>query len=181
MLGIDNGRVPPQSAPPDVSDFPALKLRPISTLFSAHFRDHIVRQDSPQFDRDLDTLSSTSPATATSPLTPGCADRSSDSKATVAPEESSVIQALKDQILSAKRAWQQNIWDLEGQVRDLKAEVDDLRAAGNDKWSCEVCGRGNQSRLAEPGRDGTDEAGNSGVVNRPRARTGIAARFGNGN
>ncbi|KAJ3564976.1 hypothetical protein NP233_g7935 [Leucocoprinus birnbaumii] len=31
----------PQSAPPNVGDFPALKLRPVSTLFSAHFGDHI--------------------------------------------------------------------------------------------------------------------------------------------
>ena len=30
-----------QRAPPDVEDFPALKLRPVSTLFSAHFGDHI--------------------------------------------------------------------------------------------------------------------------------------------
>jgi len=185
ISGMDNGRAPPQSAPPDVSDFPALKLRPVSTMFSAHFRDHIVRQDSPQFDRDLDTLSSMSP-TATSPLTPGYIlrpDGSSDGKTAVTPEDqSSVIQALQDQIISAKRAWQQNIWDLEGQVRDLKAEVEDLRAAGNDKVACEVCARGKQSQLKESGnqqRGSTDERNN--VVNRPRARTGISARFGSGN
>ncbi|KAF9455052.1 hypothetical protein P691DRAFT_754169 [Macrolepiota fuliginosa MF-IS2] len=31
----------PQSAPPHISDFPTLKLRPVSTLFSAHFGEHI--------------------------------------------------------------------------------------------------------------------------------------------
>ena len=32
---------PQQPVPPDVNDCPSLKLRPISTLFSAHFGDHI--------------------------------------------------------------------------------------------------------------------------------------------
>lgn len=90
-------------------------------------------------------------------------------------DQSSVIQALQEQIVSARKAWQRHIWELEGQVRDLKAEVDDLRASGNAKGYCQVCGRG------KPEEDGHTNTKKVGVVNRPRARTGDAARFGSGN
>ncbi|THG99897.1 hypothetical protein EW026_g2530 [Hermanssonia centrifuga] len=43
-------------------------------------------------------------------------------------DQSIVIQALQEQIMTARRAWQQQLWELEGQVRDLKAEVEDLRS-----------------------------------------------------
>lgn len=172
----------PRSAPPSTTDFPSLSLRPVSAIFSAHFADHIVAPEvgSPiEGERDADTPSSISPGR--SPVTPGfslrsdgsTADRSSIA-ATGSEDQTSVIQALQEQIVSARKAWQRHIWELEGQVRDLKAEVDGLRIAGNDKGYCEVCGRGKSEE------DGHDMK-KVGVVNRPRARTGDAARFGNGN
>ena len=90
-------------------------------------------------------------------------------------DQSSAIQALQEQIVTARKAWQQHIWELEGQVRDLKAEVENLRTTGNNKGYCDVCGRG------KPEEDGHTDTKKVGVVNRPRARTGDAARFGNGN
>ncbi|KAJ7654963.1 hypothetical protein DFH06DRAFT_1132935 [Mycena polygramma] len=168
----------PQSAPPNITEFPALKLRPVSTLFSAHFGDHIVSRDSdpqPGFDPDADTLSSTSPSTMVSPLTPGLSlSRGSSDKApmaTISEDQSTLVQALQEQLATAKKAWQRHIWELEGQVRDLKAEVDGLRANGDTY--CDACGRG---RPPTAPRD--HKAFTGGVVNRPRARTGTSARFG---
>ncbi|KAJ7786164.1 hypothetical protein B0H16DRAFT_20458 [Mycena metata] len=184
----------PQSAPPNVTEFPALKLRPVSTLFSTHFGDHIVSArdmlDPPQpgLDADADTLSSTSPSTMVSPITPALLGRGSGGSsdktpmATITEDQSALVQALQDQIVSAKKAWQRHIWELEGQVRDLKAEVDGLRAGDGDAY-CEACGRGRPGQQLPP-RSGSASATAThdhkagGVVNRPRARTGTAARFG---
>ena len=74
----------PQSPPPHVTS-PALRLRPVSTLFSAHFDEHIVLLDNDDGDRSagarssgdtdadtpeptLDTPRSSSPGVRTSPL-----------------------------------------------------------------------------------------------------------------
>ncbi|KAF7310792.1 hypothetical protein HMN09_00622200 [Mycena chlorophos] len=169
----------PQSAPANVTEFPALKLRPMSTLFSAHFTDHMVLPDSdsqPSLDADADTLSSTSPISLT-PLTPGTAlgRSSADSKgpmATISEDQSGQIQALQEQLANSKKAWQRHIWELEGQVRDLKAEVNRLQAAETGGY-CDSCGRG--KRVTGP-----DPKSFTGVVNRPRARTGTSSRFGSG-
>ncbi|KAJ6519685.1 hypothetical protein C8R45DRAFT_852801 [Mycena sanguinolenta] len=180
----------PQSAPPNVTEFPALKLRPVSTLFSAQFADHLTPQrdsDVPSqlsLDADVDTLSSTSPSTMISPVTPGLslggsARASGDREtgklpmialATTTDDQSALVQALQDQISNAKKAWQRHIWELEGQVRDLKAEVDGLRGGEY----CETCGRGGTRNSGMM----HDHKAPSGVVNRPRARTGTSARFG---
>jgi hypothetical protein len=180
----DKDGVAPRSAPPATSDYPSLSLRPVSTIFSAHFADHIVPQEIRSLAEEptMDSPSSISPGTGRSPSTPGFSLRSDGSTGdkpsfgTIGSEDqSSVIKALQDQIVSARKAWQRHIWELEGQVRDLKAEVDDLRTAGNEKGYCEVCGRG------IPEEDEHTNTKKVGVVNRPRARTGDAARFANGN
>lgn len=175
------------SAPPGTTDFPSLKLRPVSAVFSAHFADHIVvpEVESPlDAEQSLDTPSSFSPSPGRSPLTPGFSIRSEETAADKASiisgisgsgDQSSVIQALQSQIVSAKKAWQRHIWELEGQVRDLKTEIEDLRTAGNEKGFCDVCGRG------KPVERDNAEARKVGIVDRPRARTGDAARFGSGN
>ncbi|KAJ7487450.1 hypothetical protein B0H11DRAFT_2191997 [Mycena galericulata] len=174
----------PQSAPPNVTEFPALKLRPVSTLFSAHFSDHIVSPERQSGnDADADTVSSVSPTTVVSPITPGALGRNSGDRdktpmATISEDQSALVQALQEQIGTAKKAWQRHIWELEGQVRDLKAEVDDLRAADGDSY-CEACGRGRPAGTVQA-RGGTSAIHDhkTGVVNRPRARTGTSSRFG---
>jgi len=85
----------------------------------------------------------------------------------------------------ARRAWQRQIWELEGQVRDLKAEVEEFRTAEHSKEYCAACGRGSAGRSPdEPEIDMEDlqKAGVKvgGVVNRPRARTGVGSRFASG-
>ncbi|KAF9022460.1 hypothetical protein BDZ89DRAFT_1115480 [Hymenopellis radicata] len=167
----------PQSAPANVTEFPALKLRPVSTVFSAHFGNHILSNDSILSPTDLDTPSSTAPSTVVSPTTSVSFSRFHDKPSIVTPsdDQSSVIQALQDQITSAKKAWQRHIWELEGQIRDLKEEVETLRGADKEEY-CSSCGRGQAS---------SDHSTSSGetkplsVVHRPRARTGTGqSRFG---
>ncbi|KAJ3844305.1 hypothetical protein F5878DRAFT_526023 [Lentinula raphanica] len=178
-----------KSAPANVGEFPSLKLRPISTVFSAHFGDHIL--PSLTSDDEPDTPSSLqSPTTAISPVTPGPYSRLSENKSNHKPsgsntapaeDQSAVIRALQDQIVTAKRAWQQQIWELEGQVRDLKAEVEDLRNAGNEAGYCELCGRGPMNSRESSGgsSQGEEDKKPVSVVNRPRARTGTGqSRFG---
>ncbi|KAG6818047.1 hypothetical protein H0H87_009202 [Tephrocybe sp. NHM501043] len=178
----------PQSAPAIVPEFPALKLRPVSTVFSAQFGDHIVLPDSrPSLEPDVSTPGSST--RVFSPVTPGSStlsDRSSavDPKSpfTFPISDQSVINALQDQILNSKLAWQRQIWELESQVRELKAEVDDLRKAESEGTFCGNCGRGQrrakvQSSPHRPPAD-TQDVRNTSVVNRPRARTGISSRFG---
>ncbi|OCH96209.1 hypothetical protein OBBRIDRAFT_862388 [Obba rivulosa] len=186
----------PNSAPPGATDFVALSLRPVSTLFSKISSEHLLPHDAtsvhsrPSLDTDVGTPTTSN--TAISPLSPDFPlkdyPRTSDEKpgavAIAQDDQSSVIQALQEQIVNAKRAWQRHIWELEGQVRDLKAEVEELRAAENGKEYCSACGRGTIGR-----HDGGQGSHNEdlkkagvrvGVVNRPRARTGIVSRFASG-
>lgn len=165
----------PASAPPSTGAFPELSLRPISTVFSAHFADHIVSTDSSPTSAQLDTSST---ATAHSPMSPASTQRSFDEKlATCEDDAYVIIQQLQEQIKSTRKAWQHQIWELEGQVRDLRAEIDDMRIKETSGERCLLCGR-----------DGSPERGareasrpvvsRPGVVDRPRARTGVGTRFG---
>ncbi|PBK77421.1 hypothetical protein ARMSODRAFT_1079439 [Armillaria solidipes] len=176
-LGVPNQSIP-QSAPANVTEFPALKLRPISTMFSAQFGDHLIPNNS-LISPDVDTPSSASPSTAVSPTTPVSFSRLSDKPVVVneGDDQSTVIRALQDQIVSAKKAWQRHIWELEGQIRDLKEEVELLRASDSEGY-CSSCGRGSRQHANES--DPTDgESKSISVVNRPRARTGAGtSRFG---
>ncbi|KIJ68587.1 hypothetical protein HYDPIDRAFT_24847 [Hydnomerulius pinastri MD-312] len=172
----------PQSAPPGTTDFQGLKLRPISTSFSTHFADIVSSPDQETLPDIYTPSSAASSGTALSPITPTSTRRSDDMPVGTAKgsaEQSLVIKALQEQIISAKTAWQRQIWELQGQVRDLKAEVEDLRAA-DDKDYCELCGRGDPQKHCSPVAAET-RSKKVGIVNRPRARTGDAARFASGN
>jgi hypothetical protein len=152
----------------------------VSTVFSAHFSDHIIMPSNEDSNySSLDTPSdgpasaaSMGTATVFSPGSTPPEDKGEDTEA--------VIRALREQILSMRKAWEGQIWELEGQVRDLKGEVAELRAVGSNKDFCEVCGRGVVGARSAPadavksGEDGRRE----GVLNRPRARTGVGSRFG---
>ena len=179
----------------------------MSTLFTRDIKELAVTDDVSLRTRpslEVDTGTPTTATTAVSPLSPdfpgtrgleyGSA-RSSDEKqamfaiAADGGDQSSVIQALQEQILSSRRAWQRQIWELEGQVRDLKAEVEELRATDGKGEYCAACGRGGGGPRAFAG--GSEASGSprtpdeprragvraGGVVNRPRARTGISSRF----
>ncbi|KAK2461660.1 hypothetical protein APHAL10511_006123 [Amanita phalloides] len=159
------------SAPADVLNFPALQLRPISSLFGSHFGEHLSKQDSrPSLDTDTSTLLSPS---CYSPTTPRSIGLYSDKVRSTSMEtdDQSVVRALQDHLVSAKIAWEKQIWELEGHVRDLKAQVDDLKAAARE-GHCETCGG---KRLND---DSDQNQNKAGIVDRPRARTGNLTRFG---
>ncbi|KAF8560243.1 hypothetical protein OG21DRAFT_1502572 [Imleria badia] len=172
----------PQSAPPGHSDFPGLQLRPVSTSFSSHFADMVAGAGEGR-QRDVHTPSSAASSnTALSPFTPVSTRRSDDASATAVEtpgEEYLTIQGLQDQLVTAKKAWQQQIRELRGQIRDLTSELEGLRAADNQEY-CEACGRGeSRKRFASPSDE--QQRKKDGMVNRPRARTGDTARFASGN
>lgn len=171
----------PKSAPPGAPDFLApLKLRPVSTMFSSHFTDHIIDPESassersaqPWLDKDTGTPTSinTSPLTADFPVHTLPQSRSEKSHTAVSPDDQSdIVRALQDQISVAQQAWQRHIWELEGQVRDLKSEIEELKHADGGGEHCHSCGRGHR-------RTARDEFKGS-VLNRPRAPTGNSGRF----
>lgn len=190
--GANRTALPPQSAPPAVTEFgaaalapmPSLRLRPVSTTFSSQFGDRYMAKPSltPALEEDLGI---TSPASTVSPITPGLHTRLHTEvkdmvKTPVQHDQSSLIHALQEQIVSAKLAWQRQIWELEGQVRDLKAEVEEARSQlgdGSHADFCETCGRGVPLQACSdiPPTLGKPHS----VLNRPRARTGAGAhRFG---
>ncbi|TFK36841.1 hypothetical protein BDQ12DRAFT_227292 [Crucibulum laeve] len=172
----------PQSAPANVSEFPSLKLRPVSTLFSAQFGDHIVSSDlQPTLEADLDTPRSQSPIGIISPITPGSFYRSSNDHPSVTAaaatgDQSSVIKALQEELSSSKNRWQAQKWELESQVRDLKAQVEELKSNTSPQDYCDVCGHGSQYVAQDDTQ--VDNYAQRSVVNRPRLRTGTSSRFG---
>ncbi|KAG6336132.1 hypothetical protein ID866_2970 [Astraeus odoratus] len=163
----------PQSAPPAAPDFQGLRLRPASALFSTHFADFVANSDD-----DIPSDSATSPTVDSrvvlSPLTP-TSSRPSGEEPHIIGDHSSTIKALQDQMLSAKKAWQQQVWELQGQVRDLKAELEDLRTADNKKY-CDVCRRGDPQKWPKE----IELQKKLSIVDRPRARTCDNLRFSSG-
>ena len=75
-----------------------------------------------------------------------------------------IIQQLQEQLRSTRKAWQHQIWELEGQVRDLRAEIDEMRLKELRGERCLLCGRSDEH---------DQSVGGHGVVDRPRARTGV--------
>lgn len=180
----------PQSAPPGKTDFVALSLRPVSTVFSSHFADHLLGMEGkPPSELPLEVDSDT-PTTATgsggiSPLSPGFVSirdvreeisrpmTVTSAKSSSDGSQSDVIRALQGQIFGANGDWQKRVWELESQIQDLKAEIKDMRKADNSGRYCDACGRGrkksgsvNNHRTRVPDND-------TGVGNRPRAYTTV--------
>ena len=164
-LSPDRGLCP-ASAPPLTTTFPGLSLRPISTVFSAHFADHIMSLDSPSTSTtQTDSSSTTAGGSGSGSLSPLATETSFDEKHAVTDDDPYVIiQQLQEQLRSTRKAWQHQIWELEGQVRDLRAEIDDMRLRESRGERCLLCGRSD-----EPDQS----VGGHGVVDRPRARTGV--------
>ncbi len=146
----------PQSAPAHVTSFPALRLRPVSTLFSAHFGEHIVSLDDDDgggelrrarrqatrtqtlWSPALDTPRSSSPGVRTSPLVRGSSEHSG------IVDGGALGAALHaQQILDTKSTEQRQIRELEGRVRDLQANSTRCAAVTVMLSACTVAaGRG---------------------------------------
>jgi hypothetical protein len=169
-LHADRG-LGPASAPPSTTTFPGLSLRPISTVFSAQFANHIMSLDSPSTTQtdSSSTTAGCSGGSGSSMLSPLGTEPSFDEKHVVTEDDPYVIiQQLQDQLRSTRKGWQHQIWELEGQIRDLRAEIDGIRLRESRGERCLLCGRSD-----EPDHG----AGGQGIVDRPRARTGVGTRF----
>lgn len=164
--------------------FVGLSLRPVSASFGPEFVGQINDSDEyPRPSLETDTGTPTTNTSAISPRSPSPIYKS-DPLAAVdvadLEDQSSVIRALQEQMVTARKAWQMQLWELEGQVNDLKKEVEDLHAKESGQEYCPACGRGGAAvgvRLEELKRAGVKVGG---VVNRPRARTGVGSRFASG-
>jgi hypothetical protein len=172
------------SEDPKSSRFVGLSLRPVSASFGPEFVGRINDNDEyPRPSLETDTGTPTTNTSAISPRSPSPIFKS-DPLGTVdvadVEDQSSVIRALQEQMVTARKAWQMQLWELEGQVNDLKKEVEELHAKERGQEYCSTCGRGGAAegvRLEELKRVG---AKIGGVVNRPRARTGVGSRFASG-
>ena len=172
-LNLDRGLCP-SSAPPLTTTFPGLSLRPISTVFSAHFADHISTFDSPSTARTDSPSTTAGGSSVSSPLP---TEPSFDEKHVAEDDPYVIIQQLQEQMRSTRKAWQHQIWELEGQVRDLRAEIDGMRLKELRGERCILCGRSDEPD--QGAREASRSTGSRrGVVDRPRARTGVGTRFG---
>lgn len=159
----------PGSVPPSIA-FPALHVRPISTIFSSMPSDYLSGAASPP---PVPTLSFR--PTVDSPSTPGFSSRSasiSTGSSDAGPPTPSVdhsanavvLAQLRDQVHGAREVWKSQIADLEAQVRALKKEVEELRTA-----PCAACGHvGCETGLRGEGK--------TSMLNRPRAKTAAGGR-----
>lgn len=162
------------SAPPATTTFPGLSLRPVSTVFSAHFADHIMTVNpSPTAHTD----SSGTAVGGSSSLSSPSVHRPSDEKQAIDDDPYVTIQQLQEQMKSIRKAWQHQIWELEGQVRDLRAEIDGMRLKELRGERCILCGRSDE-HYYDIGETSGSAGSRRGVVNRPRAQTGVGTRFG---
>jgi hypothetical protein len=123
-----------------------------------------VDNELPSSEMDSVTPRSSSPA-----LTPVSATQASyEQPASSFDNQASMVRSLQEELAAAKKAWQLRVLELEGQVRDLKTIVEELK--GSDNNYCQSCGRTTAAAAAPRSES---------VVNRPRARTGTSSRFTN--
>ena len=186
---VDNEENQVQSAPPGRTDFVALSLRPVSTVFSSHFADHLLGAGNkipsePVSDADSGTPTTGTGSEGISPLSPDFVsprgtreDVSRPMTATSAKSSSDdgqpdVIRALQGQIFGAKEDWQRHIWELETQIRDLKSEIEEMRQAEGSGRYCDVCGRG-RKKSGSVNHHRTPGVPSNGVAHRPRAYTAV--------
>ena len=179
---MDNEESKVQSAPPGKTDFVALSLRPVSTVFSSHFADHLLGAENhmplePALEVDSGTPTTTTGSGGGSPLSPDFVSRGeifrpttvTSTKSSSDDSQPDVIRALQGQIFGAKEDWQRHIWELESQIRDLKAEIEEIRHAENSGRYCDICGRGRK----KSGSVSHHRTPGGGVGHRPRAYTAV--------
>ena len=159
----------PGSTSPSIA-FPALQVRPVSTILSSLPSDYLSGTASPPPVPVFPFRT-----TADSPSTPGFSSRSasiSTGSSDVGPRTPSVdhsantavLSQLRDQVNSAREVWKSQIGDLEAQVRALKKEIEELKVA-----PCVACGHA--ACAAVPNGEVK-----TSMLNRPRAKTATGGR-----
>ena len=177
---LSHGSRAPLAKPPSInpnpgsaassSAFPALQVRPVSTMLSSLPSDYLSGAASPP---PVPTLHFR--PTVDSPSTPGFSSRSasiSTGSSDTGPRTPSVdhsanavvLSQLRDQVNGAREVWKSQIADMEAQVRALKKEIEELKVA-----PCAACGHVGCADV--PNRETKPS-----VLNRPRAKTAAGGR-----
>lgn len=181
----DGQETSPRGSIPVASDLPTLQLRPVSSIFSEQFTEHLISPGS----SPNGTVSDNSPLTASSLGPPSLADQHSHSsmtgQAVVAGCESptSVILRLQEEILvekSKRLEYQRQRLELEERVNELQEELAKLRVSRNLNGFCIMCGSkgvpANSSASRSKDFPQPTEEDMPPVTRRPRART-ATSRF----
>ncbi|WVQ98734.1 hypothetical protein IAU59_005865 [Kwoniella sp. CBS 9459] len=155
------------------SNKPQLELRPVSMTFTRGLPVDYLSSATNRVDTDSSSSMPSSPTT----LLQGHKDGEAIS--------ADVARRLKEQMLNAKKAWKMQLFELEAQVRELKDELDETRAAASSErksGSCSACGCfcggvGGNDLLSVNGADQK----NRRVIDRARVKTaGARGVFGSG-
>ena len=177
-LTVKTSRNAATSAPPSTTEFQGLSLRPISMNFSNYLPADMLHtpsqspsvQSGPSFLTNAASYMSVSPsAMSFNSRTPSIA--SDGAPGTPPIDNASLLPGLQEQILSSKMVWLSQIAELEAQVRDLKAELEDIKSG-------RVCVCGAETDRGRTSRQGsTEPAEKVSVLNRPRPKTGGRGRI----
>ncbi|GJJ08742.1 hypothetical protein Clacol_002961 [Clathrus columnatus] len=172
------------SAPPSQTTFEGLSLRPVSTVFSAKFSElfSTLDQSEPLVPPVMPAASNSSGGGG-SPTRSDFSSRSNSSDYPLTPSSTTIpgttvsiagrhgqedtIVSLQAQLANMQKNHQRQIWELEGQIKDLKQENETFRNSG----TCESCGRSKRE-----GRLKSDATGPGSIVDRPRPKVGKDAR-----
>jgi len=192
----NSGIRPPASAPPSQTRFEGLSLRPVSTIFSAKFSDILGEFVSPPADlgsfpssssnsstpnvgpspthSTFETSRTNSMSTASDyPLTPATTHGISSIPALSSPSSmvssenpNTVIISLQTEMANLRKIHQRQVWELEGQIKDLKEEMEQLRNTGD----CEACGKEKKDRRTTMTSTKSRPKAVVSVVDRPRPK-----------
>lgn len=105
--------------------------------------------------------------------------------------DATTIRVLQEHLDNTNKMWQKRVWDLESQITELKNEVAELKGAMSEgeRPYCNACGgkalasansSAQSQSLLQPPHQQQAYMNGSGVMNRPRVRTGGSSRFVNG-
>ena len=156
----------PGSTSPSIA-FPALQVRPVSTMLSSLPSDYLSGATSPPpvptlpFRATADSPSTSVFSSRSASISTGSSDMGPRTPSADHSANAAVLSQLRDQVNGAREVWKSQITELEAQVRVLKKEVEELKVA-----PCAACGH-------VACANGEVKAS---MLNRPRAKTAAGGR-----
>lgn len=109
--------------------------------------------------------------------------RTATSHVIVDSDASTTIRVLQEHLENTNKMWQERVLDLENEINKLKTEVIEWKSrctTSENSGCCQSCGKDMETPLPPRSQQQVPRGSGSGVMNRPRARTGGSSRFVNG-